>query len=171
VGSSPPRHPKRQGEILKTGKLYNGPITAFYNSEDAIPSTRRSPGFVKLLPSLPGSWRVPENASNNSLGRSLPRPVIVQPNNPRYQIDRKEGYVSWMGFTFYFSFNLATGLSLFDIRFNDSRVIYSIGLQEALSHYAGSDPMHGSMYFRRLVWDGSFHLTNSSSNHQLNGPR
>jgi primary-amine oxidase len=84
---------------------------------------------------------------------------MVRPNNPRYQIDRKEGYVSWNGFTFYFSSNLATGLSLFDIRFNNSRVIYSIDLQEALSHYASSGPMYGSMYwFDALLGMGLFTL-------------
>jgi primary-amine oxidase len=126
---------------------YNGVL---YDSEKAFRAAWRSPDFVKLLPSLPGSWSRPEDLKANSTANSLPPPSIAQVQNwgfPRYRLDVKQGYVSWMGFTFYLASNLNTGLSLFDIQFNSTRIIYSIGLQEALSHYAGSDPIHGSMYW------------------------
>jgi primary-amine oxidase len=42
---------------------YNGIL---YDSEDTFRAAWRSPGFVKLPPSLPGSWSVPENASSSS---------------------------------------------------------------------------------------------------------
>ena len=122
--------------------------SVLYDSEDAFRAAWRSPDFVKLQPSLPGSWSDPENLSADSIGHSLPPSLISQRQmlEPGYQLDVKQGYVSWMNFTFYLSSNMYTGLSLFDIRFNDSRIIYSIGLQEALSHYAGSDPVPGGLY-------------------------
>lgn len=43
-----------------------------------------------------------------------------------------------MGFTFFVATGPA-GISLHDIRFNGDRVIYELGMQEALAHYAGPD--------------------------------
>ncbi|KAF2766199.1 amine oxidase catalytic domain-containing protein [Teratosphaeria nubilosa] len=40
-----------------------------------------------------------------------------------------------------------TGVSLFDIRFKGERIMYELGLQEAMAHYAGDDPMQGGLEF------------------------
>ena len=52
-----------------------------------------------------------------------------------------------MGFSFYLSTSQATALSLFDIRYNNSRIIYHLGLQEALAHYAGEEPVQSGLEF------------------------
>jgi primary-amine oxidase len=72
---------------------------------------------------------------------------MVQPQGPRFNIDKQQNFISWMGFEFYISTSSDTGLTLHDIRFNGDSVIYEIGLQEALSHYAGDDPAQGGLEF------------------------
>ncbi|EXJ94952.1 hypothetical protein A1O1_00070 [Capronia coronata CBS 617.96] len=84
---------------------------------------------------------------SRSRSRSSLPPISIQPYGPRYHLDRHEQYLSWMGFSFYLSTNQATGLSLFDIRYNNSRLIYQLGLQEALAHYAGVEPMQSGLEF------------------------
>lgn len=52
-----------------------------------------------------------------------------------------------MNFSFYISFNRDTGLRLFDIRHKGQRILYELGLEEALAHYAGNDPVQsGTSY-------------------------
>lgn len=52
-----------------------------------------------------------------------------------------------MDFSFYISFNRDTGMKLFDVRYKGERIIYELSLQEAMAHYAGSDPFQsGTAY-------------------------
>jgi primary-amine oxidase len=52
-----------------------------------------------------------------------------------------------MGFEFFISTSSDVGVTLHDIRFKGDSVIYELGLQEALSHYAGDDPALGGLLF------------------------
>jgi primary-amine oxidase len=62
-------------------------------------------------------------------------------------MDIQEKLVSWMGFEFFLSTCQERGLSLHNIKFDDDSVIFEVGLQEALAHYAGYDPANGGMAF------------------------
>lgn len=45
------------------------------------------------------------------------------------------------------SFTRDTGMRLFDIKYKGERIIYELGLQEAIAHYAGNDPQQsGTAY-------------------------
>jgi primary-amine oxidase len=62
-----------------------------------------------------------------------------------------------MGWEFYFSFSQVTSLSLFNIKFRGERIIYELGLQEALAHYAGASPsMSGQAFFDTMFGFGAF---------------
>jgi primary-amine oxidase len=52
-----------------------------------------------------------------------------------------------MGFTFYWSFAQSTRITLFDVRFRGERILYELGLQEAMSLYAGGDPVQGAVAY------------------------
>ena len=123
---------------------YNGIL---YDDEAAFRSAVKSSDFVSTPPNLDGPWTKTEDFESKPNGRELPPPVTVQPYGPRYKLDRVQKYVSWFGFECYISTSQATGVSLFDIRFKGVRVMHEIGLQEALSHYAGDDPMQGGLEF------------------------
>ena len=47
-------------------------------------------------------------------------------------------------FTFYVSFTKDAGLQLHDIKFQGERIVYEVGLQEAMAHYASQDPLHAN---------------------------
>lgn len=53
-----------------------------------------------------------------------------------------------MGWSFYISFSRDTGVSLFNVKHHEETILYELGLQEALAHYAGarsSKASHRSM--------------------------
>ena len=49
-----------------------------------------------------------------------------------------------MDFSFFISSNRDTGLQLHDIKYKGQRIVYEVGLQEAMAHYASMDPLHSS---------------------------
>lgn len=126
------------------GWLYNG---IFYTSTAAFRSAYWTPGFEKLGVNVEGDW-----ARTDHQGPTMPLddrrpPVLAAPSGSRFSLDAHERYVEWMGFSFYLGFTGDTGVSLHDVRFEGERVLYELGLQEALSHYAGNDPVQsGTAY-------------------------
>ncbi|KAL1876689.1 hypothetical protein Plec18167_005097 [Paecilomyces lecythidis] len=126
------------------GWYYDG---EFYPSTEAFRSAFYSPGFEKFGPNVDGSW-----AHTKQQGPELPYdemapPIPVLPQGARYGVDIEEKYVEWMDFSFYISFNRDTGMKLFDVKYKGERIVYEVGLQEALAHYAGSDPVQsGTAY-------------------------
>lgn len=123
---------------------YNGVV---YDSAQEFRAALDDPHFERTPANLDGPWTDTEDFESHPAGRELPPPVSVQPYGPRYKLDRKERFVSWFGFEFYIITAQATGVSLFDIRLKGERVMYELGLQEAMAHYAGDDPMQGGLEF------------------------
>lgn len=122
--------------------FYNGEIyTSIQEFRDALGDLKRTP------PNLDGAWTDTEDFESSPPGRELPPPVSIQPYGARYRLDRREKFIEWFGFSFYITTASATGLSLFDIKFKGERVMYELGLQEAMAHYAGDDPMAGGQEF------------------------
>ena len=68
-------------------------------------------------------------------------PVAVQPEGRRFKVDEAAKFVEWMDFSFYISFTRDTGLRLFNVKYKGERIIYELGLMEAIAHYAGNDPV------------------------------
>lgn len=53
-----------------------------------------------------------------------------------------------MGFSFYFTSTRELGVQLYNIEYNGQRIIYELGLQEAVAHYASaSDPFQSSTVY------------------------
>lgn len=124
------------------GWLYNN---AFYNDTQAFRAAFNSPDFVRPGANVDGSW-----TSTGQQGPVMPHdssrsPVPMALGGSRYSLDENQKYVTWMDFSFYIGFSRDTGLTLYDIRFKGERIIYELGLQEALAHYAGKRS-------RRIVW-------------------
>ncbi|OIW28159.1 membrane copper amine oxidase [Coniochaeta ligniaria NRRL 30616] len=126
------------------GWLYNN---IFYNSTDAFREAYFSPGFVKNGANVEGDW-----ARTDQQGEVLPKddaypPTTIAPTGSRFSVDAEEKYVEWMDWSFYIGFKRDTGMALYDIRYKGKRLIYELGLQEALAHYAGNDPLQsGTSY-------------------------
>lgn len=124
-----------------------------YNSTKDFRAAWNMPGFVKTPPNLDGEW-----TSIESIGDDEPEAQRFvafnedQTSKQRYTLDKKQQFVSWMGFTFYMAFSAVTGVTLFDVRFKGERILYELGLQEALSQYAGSDPVQGAARYLDSFW-------------------
>ncbi|KAF9234360.1 copper amine oxidase [Melanogaster broomeanus] len=74
----------------------------------------------------------------------LPGPRSVSFAGLRFRVDRDQQYVSWMGWGLYLGFDRDMGLSLWDIRFRNERIIYELRPQDALAQYAGNDPFQST---------------------------
>ncbi|CAL3970449.1 unnamed protein product [Diplocarpon coronariae] len=70
-------------------------------------------------------------------------------------------YVKWMDFEFYTPFSRDNGLSLYGVEYKGERIIYELGLQEALAHYAGNDPIQSGTSYQDTFygfWRYAFEL-------------
>ena len=106
----------------------------YYNSTEAFRAAWKSPGFKKLPPNSDGDWTASEPLKEGLPDRDELPPVMIQPAGTRIKVDKEQNFVSWMGFEFFVSTMKATAVSLWDIRFKGDRVIYQLGLQEAMAH-------------------------------------
>lgn len=116
--------------------FYNGEL---YKDFDDFRVAWKSPGFEKLPINTNGNWTKLQLGPRNDENRR-DAPFLLQSGKPRVFVDRNESFVSWLGFDFNIAFSQVTGMSLFDVHVDGERVIYEIGMQEALAEYAGNDP-------------------------------
>ncbi|MEE6516071.1 hypothetical protein FKM82_025278, partial [Ascaphus truei] len=77
-------------------------------------------------------------------------PIQYEPSGARYSVNRNQ--VNFLSWSFTFGINVNAGLRLFDIRFNDERIVYELSSQEAIAIYGSNTP--GGMITRYM--DGSF---------------
>lgn len=56
----------------------------------------------------------------------LPGPRTVPFAGLRFRVDEKRRYISWMGWGMYLGFDREMGMSLWDIRFRNERIIYEV---------------------------------------------
>ncbi|KAI0123803.1 membrane copper amine oxidase [Xylariales sp. AK1849] len=126
------------------GWLYNN---VFYETTEAFRAAYWSGALEKLGVNTEGSW-----AQTDPQGPGLPYdsncpPTTIAPSGSRFAVDYERKYVEWMDFSFYIGFSRDTGMSLYDIKYKGERLVYELGLQEALAHYAGGDPVQsGTSY-------------------------
>jgi primary-amine oxidase len=117
------------------GWVYNN---IFYETTQKFREAVHSHGFQKLGANVDGTW-----GSTDQQGPVMPQdkqypPTPIAPSGSRYSLDVQQKYVTWMDFSFYIGFSHDMGLALYDIRFKGQRIMYELGLQEALAHYAGN---------------------------------
>ena len=91
--------------------------------------------------------------STDQQGEPLPLeektpPMQVETSSQRFKVDEDAKYVEWQGFSFYYSVTRNAGVRLWDIKFGGERIAYEWGLQEAVAHYAGLDPVQSGIGYR-----------------------
>lgn len=134
-----------------TGWLYNG---QFFSTTKEFRAAWKEGTLEKaeqinspVAADLKDAWY-----GTDRLGEAYPEddklpPAEVAPDGQRFKVDDERRYVEWMDFSFYFTFTRDTGLRLYDISYGGKRIIYELGLQEAVAHYAGNDPVQaGTSY-------------------------
>ncbi|GAA5982519.1 hypothetical protein JCM5350_006100 [Sporobolomyces pararoseus] len=76
-----------------------------------------------------------------------PPPQQIAPGGQRFAIDEDSQYVEWMDFSFFWGFSRDSGMRIWDLKYKGERIVYELGLTEALAHYAGNDPVQsGTSY-------------------------
>jgi primary-amine oxidase len=136
------------------GWLYND---IFYPTTEAFRAAYWKPGFEKLPANIDGSWGwTDQEGAPPPLDTDF-TPMSIAPSGSRYFADAEQQYVKWMDFEFYVSFSRDVGMHLHDIKYKGERIIYELGLQEALAHYAGNDPVQsGTAYLDTFYGFGSY---------------
>ncbi|KAJ6545811.1 copper amine oxidase, partial [Mycena vulgaris] len=124
----------------------------FYPTIEAFREAWSSPGSVKYELNFPGSWIASDQVRDFLPGDNMAPPVTIQPNGlwfvNVYRHDRR----CWL-----VTFTRDTGVRLFDIKYRGQRIIYELGLQEAVAHYAGNDPVqNGTAYLDTLYGFGPY---------------
>ena len=126
------------------GWLYND---IYYPTTEEFRKAYFSPGFEKLPPNLSGKW-----THTNQRGPVLPlddeAPPMPVAKKARFSVDYRQKYVEWMGYSFYMSFMAESGMTLHDIQFKGDRILFELGIQEAVAHYV-SQPDYGLCHLRR----------------------
>lgn len=144
----------RDSSLWKIHEWYYDGV--LYNSTESFRSAWKA-GKVKKLPSnRDGDWTAAEPDEKGVPERDMVAPIMIQPGGPRYKLDKKERHVSWMGWEFYLNSLQAIGLGLWDVKFGGERILYELGLQEAMAHYAGEDPLAVGMYWLDTLFGMGF---------------
>ncbi|KAH7177223.1 copper amine oxidase [Fusarium sp. MPI-SDFR-AT-0072] len=138
-----------------TGWVYNN---EFYKDLDAFRKVIAEPDFKPLGANLDQPW-----AHTNKHGDTLPLddeapPASVQSGKERFAVDEEESYVTWMDFSFYVSLTRDNGLRLYDIRYKGKRIMYELGLDEAIAHYALQARQHIPRKTGSLTEQGMFEI-------------
>ncbi|KAM0786196.1 hypothetical protein ACM66B_007001 [Microbotryomycetes sp. NB124-2] len=140
------------------GWYWNG---EFYNSHESFRQAWSAPGFEKPARNnaMNSSWISPIRVGTSHPLDLLPPPIQVQPDGQRFTVDESESYVEWQDWKFFLSFTRSTGLRLFDVHFRE-RIFYELGLDEAIAHYAGNDPIQsGTAYLDSFYGFGRFAMS------------
>ncbi|XP_063434570.1 amiloride-sensitive amine oxidase [copper-containing]-like [Mytilus trossulus] len=80
-------------------------------------------------------WR----RGNREMERPLQGPKLVEPDGHRYRVDGL--HLTYMKWNMNMKMRSSSGLQIFDIRFNDERIIYELSFQEVAIFYSGYGPL------------------------------
>ncbi|KAF9035083.1 amine oxidase catalytic domain-containing protein [Hymenopellis radicata] len=127
-------------KILKV--VYNHQV--FNSTEDFLSAFKN--GTLVRIPDRPDdkadySWTTRKRVGAQRDLDHLPGPRSVSFAGLRFRVDRARQYISWMGWSMYLGFDRDMGMSLWNIAFKGSRIIYQLAPQEAIAQYGGNDPM------------------------------
>ncbi|RPA84961.1 copper amine oxidase [Ascobolus immersus RN42] len=117
-----------------------------YKTVEEFREAWKKPDFNRLPKAKEGDWATTKQQGKPLPYDEQPPPVQVQ-KQKRWAVDKKNQYVQWMDFSFYMGFARDVGITLYDIKYKGKRIMYELGLQEAIAHYAGNDPKSSGTAF------------------------
>lgn len=97
-------------------------VEAYHNG-----TLRRMPHRPDQTSDTKWSTRIRPNVTESRDLDDLPGPRQVSFAGLRFRVNRALQYVSWMGWGMYLGFDRDMGLSLWDIRFKNERIVYEVG--------------------------------------------
>ncbi|CAH1796504.1 unnamed protein product [Owenia fusiformis] len=93
---------------------------------------------------------------NDNMKSTKRGPDCFPQDGRRYSVDGHR--VKYMNWEFEFTYRQTTGPQLFDIRFNNTRIVYELSMQEVALSYTGKSPFsrHGNVFYDNVVLIGNF---------------
>ncbi|KAJ3331836.1 hypothetical protein HDU76_002084 [Blyttiomyces sp. JEL0837] len=123
-----------------------------YTTPQALLADYNSKKLQTTILSNSTDWAFRESSGNQRAYENRTPPRVTAVDKPRISVDVDEKYVEWMGWKFYIATTRDTGVSIWDIRFKGNRVVYEVGLQDALASYSGNDPIQASTSYLDRSW-------------------
>ncbi|KDN47129.1 copper amine oxidase [Tilletiaria anomala UBC 951] len=146
------RDPSKWKEM---GWLYNN---VYYEDKAAFRTAWSQPGFEKAAQrNTYGTWTATDRQGEPLAEDAKARPVVIAPEGQRFSVDSARKFIQWGSFSAYMGFSRDTGLRLFDIAYDGQRIIYELGLDEAIASYSGNDPVQaGTSYLDTYYSFGAY---------------
>jgi len=115
----------------------------FDGVEESMHAYNNGSIYKVSLSAPPSSDKMPLYSSYLRRGKPQPPkplrpPQLVEPDGKRYTVSGH--HVEYMKWSFDFRSRSSTGVQLFDIRFDEQRIVHELSLQEAAAFYSGWSP-------------------------------
>ncbi|KAJ8317127.1 hypothetical protein KUTeg_005031 [Tegillarca granosa] len=135
-----------------TKLVYNGQL--FYTAEDLLKVYREDRGIKKIKLSPVG---YKEHLYSSYIRRGdrlsdppLQGPKLVEPDGHRYQVTGS--HVKYMNWDFNIRSRTSSGIQIFDVRFQEERIVYELSLQDAAVFYSGFGPTQTTSVYYDNSW-------------------
>ena len=128
---------------------------SFDSIEELMHAYNNGSIYKVFLPAPSSSDKMPLYSSYLRRGKPQPPkplrpPQLVEPDGKRYTVNGH--HVEYMKWSFDFRSRSSTGVQLFDIRFDEQRIVYELSLQEAAAFYSGWSPMQMVTDYVDAAW-------------------
>lgn len=82
-------------------------------------------------------------------------PTVLALDGNRFRVDKENKYVEYLGWKFYIAFDRDVGISFYDIKLREERILYELAMQDAIAQYSGNNPFQaGTAYMDRFYGIG-----------------
>ena len=131
---------------------YNGRV--FNKIEELMIEYDRDASLKSFIPAPKGSdilfssYKRRETLDNSQKPMRPPR--MFEPDGKRYSVSGR--HVKYMSWSFDFRVDSISGLQIFNVHFNNTRIVYEISQQEAISFHSGFSPFFMSANFVYSGW-------------------
>ncbi|GAA5827592.1 hypothetical protein JCM11251_001748 [Rhodosporidiobolus azoricus] len=143
-----------------TGWLYNNVFygsTAEFRAAWEAGEIEKATRNVEVTGEGDPSWIGTDRVGKDLPFENRPPPMLIAPGGQRFAVDEKEQYVTWGDFSFYWSHRRDMGIRLWDIKYKGDTILHELGLNEALAHYSGVDPVQsGTSYLDTFYGFGPY---------------
>ncbi|KAK3094705.1 hypothetical protein FSP39_005242 [Pinctada imbricata] len=133
--------------------VYNGQL--FYDVEDLVNRYVSKGNAVYRMEYEPLGYKEHLYSSYTRRGKSeMPEPKqgpkLVEPDGRRFTVDGH--HISYMHWDFNVRMRTSSGLVIYDIRFQNERIVYELSLQDAVVFYSGYGPAQGISNYYDTSW-------------------
>ncbi|KAG8430872.1 hypothetical protein GDO86_019836, partial [Hymenochirus boettgeri] len=128
--------------------FYNGQY--FDGVDDFITKYNRKAVRKFRLPPYENNFSTYIPRGHYKTSTNIHGPSICENEGKRYKV--VGNYVAYTGWSFAYRIRTSAGIQLFDIKYNNERIVYELSLQEALAFYSGVTPCGSQTKYLDSGW-------------------